>query len=392
MERFKNRLVNFSIFFFSLLILLLILEFGAKVYIEKFASEKDFKKYASEIQLKQKENQAYSSMHRYIGYIPTPNFRKGKNSHNSIGLRGEEVVMPKPVGEFRIICVGGSTTYTPDVEDYRLSYPFLLQEDLQRSGNKNVKVINAGMLSYTTYESLINLQLRLLDLDPDLIVIYHAVNDVHARLVWPPETYKGDNSGYRLSIYEQNLQHGSSLFAYFNLGRILKSNWMSHKSLLAIKKREGLAPSSLFYELRYQRIMNTYPDGIFEEADVEKIFEVNKPTHFKRNINYMISLAKAEGVNVMLSTFAFCPDSINRSTYSFPALKNAIHEHNTVIKEIASERNIPLFDFEKTFPQSREYYNDDIHVNEKGSRLKARLFSSFIISNRLLVHQRDSLN
>jgi len=391
MDKIKSWFINFSIVFFSILILLGVLEGLSKLYIEKVASESKFKKYASVEQLKQRENTSISAMHRYIGYIPTPGFSKGKNRHNSMGLRGEEVTTPKPKGEFRIICIGGSTTYTADVEDYKLSYPFLLQENLQDSGYSNVKVINAGMLSYTTYESLINLQLRLLDLEPDLLVIYHAVNDVHARLVWPPEAYKADNSGYRQSIYEQNLNHGSSIWTYFNLGRIIQESVMNHDLLLAKKKREGHPESGKDYELRYQRILKTYPDGIFKEASVSDIFKMNKPTHFKRNINYMISLAQSEGVEVMLSTFAFCPDTIKQSLYAFPALNEAIHEHNTVLKEIALERNVPLFDFEKTFPQSREYYNDDIHVNEKGSRLKAKLFSEFIISNKLVVNQEDTL-
>jgi hypothetical protein len=211
--------------FFSILLLLGILEGLSKLYIEHFAKEQSFKKYASVEQLRQRENLSISSMHRYMGYIPTPNFQRGKNKHNSLGLRGEEVILPKPEGGFRIICIGGSTTYTVDVDDYRLSYPYLLQENLNKKGFENVSVINAGMLSYTTYESLINLQLRLLDLKPDLLIIYHAVNDVHARLVWPPEAYKSDNSGYRQSIYEQNLMHGSSIWTYFNLGRIIKEKW-----------------------------------------------------------------------------------------------------------------------------------------------------------------------
>lgn len=391
MDRIKAWVINFSIMFFSILLLLGILEGVSKVYIEHLADESNFKKYASVEQLKQRENLSLSSMHRYIGYIPTPRYNKGKNKHNSIGLRGEEIEIPKPEEEFRIMCIGGSTTYTPNVENYKLSYPNLLQESLSGAGYGHVNVINAGMLSYTTYESLINLQLRLLDLKPDLIIIYHAVNDVHARLVWPPEAYKADNSGYRQSIYEQNLNHGSSIWTYFNLGRILTANKNSYNSQQAKKRREGLAPSSKFYELRYQRIMKTYPEGVFKEASVSQMFKVNKPIHFERNLNYMISLAQSENVEVMLSSFAFCPDTIQNSTYAFPALKKAIHEHNTVLKQISKERNVLLFDFANKFPQNREYYSDDIHVNEKGSKLKSKLFGEFIISNNLLTNHVDSL-
>jgi hypothetical protein len=61
---------------------------------------------------------------------------------------------------------------------------------------------------------LINLELRVLDLDPDLILVYHGINDIQARFVWPPETYFGDNSGSKVHIGEQRsrqslLDHGT---------------------------------------------------------------------------------------------------------------------------------------------------------------------------------------
>ena len=56
-------------------------------------------------------------------------------------------------------------------------------------------MINAGLAGWSSWESMINFQLRLLDLEPDLIIVYHAVNVLHARLVWPPEAYQPDNSG-----------------------------------------------------------------------------------------------------------------------------------------------------------------------------------------------------
>jgi len=390
-SKIKTHYINFTILFFSVLVIFLFLEGISKIYIEHFANSRDFQWYASLEQKKEKEFQSYSSIHRYIGYIPTPGFVRGKNKHNSIGLRGEEVTIPKPQGEFRIICIGGSTTYTPDVEDYNLSYPNLLEEQLFNEGYENVKVINAGMLSYTTYESLINLQLRLLDLEPDLLIIYHAVNDVHARLVWSAEAYKGDNSGYRLSVYESNLEHGSSFWSYFNLGRIISAKLADKDRTHQMLLRKGGAITSQFFELRYQRAMGTYPEGIFKKTPIEKILKTNPPIYFRRNLNYMISIAKSNEVDVMLSTFAFCPDSSKNSTYSFPPLYNAIKEHNRVLSDIARERGVYLFDFASQFPNDKKYFQDDIHVTEEGSRLKSKLFSEFIIENKLMEKHQDTI-
>ena len=378
--------VNFSIVVFSIVMSLCLLEFVAFIYIEHLADQDEFYKYASVKQRKKRESESYASMHRYLGYIPTPNYKKGKNKHNSLGIRGEEILVPKPKDEYRIICVGGSTTYTSKVEDYKSSYPDLLEANLQKMGFTNVKVINAGVFSYTSYETLINLQLRLLDLKPNLIIIYHGVNDVHARLVWPHEAYKGDNSGYRQSIYEQNLEHATSFWTYFNLGRIVKAHLTTHQSNYNKRERFGIAPTAKFYELRYQRGMKTYPKGIFKEASVAEILKENSPKYFKRNLEFMVSAARENGVSVLLSTFAFCPDTIKPSTYGFKPLKEAIEEHNQIIKEVSIDKAVPLIDFAELFPKDTSLYIDDIHVNQKGSELKAFLFGEYLKSNQELLN------
>ena len=57
---------------------------------------------------------------------------------------------------------------------------------------ENIEVINAGVPGYTSWETLINFQFRVLDIEPDLIIIYHGTNDTHARLVLP-KFYQSDN-------------------------------------------------------------------------------------------------------------------------------------------------------------------------------------------------------
>lgn len=83
------------------------------------------------------------------------------------------------------------------VEDNDKTFPYQLERILRGDyGNNNVEVINAGVGGYDSWESLINLQFRVLDIDPDLIIVYHGTNDVHTRLVLP-DAYQGDNSGRR---------------------------------------------------------------------------------------------------------------------------------------------------------------------------------------------------
>jgi len=197
MKRLNNFAVNLWVIVFSCVITFSIVEIAARVYLEKYTSLQKFQKYASVNQLKKRDLKKRKDFHRYLEYYPKPNWSRGKNKHNSLGYRGDEIDIPKPKGEFRIVCMGGSTTYTGKVEDYTLAYPALLEKELRAKGYDNVKVINSGIDGWSSYESLINFELRVLDLEPDMIIIYHATNDIHPRFVWPPEAYKGDNSGAR---------------------------------------------------------------------------------------------------------------------------------------------------------------------------------------------------
>src|SRR6185369_4764417 len=96
---------------------------------------------------------------------------------NSIGLRDDEIVLPKPPHEFRILTVGGSITTGYGVERSQ-SYVEQLQELLQRTQSRAVTVINAGVPGYAPFQYVNLLKEIGLKLDPDLILIDFSINDV----------------------------------------------------------------------------------------------------------------------------------------------------------------------------------------------------------------------
>lgn len=357
--------------------LLLIVEIGLDLMFV-YTKNASIQNYASVNQLERSKRSPQFSPHRYLGYYPTPNWRKGENAQNALGFRGEVIVEPKPAETFRIVCIGGSTTYTTAVEDYHESYPYLLEQELKQRGIKEVEVINSGVGNWSTWESFINLQLRVLDLDPDLLIIYHATNDIQSRIVWPPERYRSDNSGRRISTYadlapgwKDVLLENSNILRVFSI----KLGWKTPNVVL-----ERLDPSPDSYYLpEFIKQLNdkTYPSGIFREVSLAKMLETNQPVYFRRNLKNMIDLAKNQGAGVVISTFAHCTGFENEFSSS-PEYASAYREHNQIIKEIASQKKIPALDFAGLFPNDKELYADGRHVNGKGSRLKAKIFADFL--------------
>ena len=73
--------------------------------------------------------------------------------------------------DFRIFCLGGSTTRGP--------FPMLLQELLKRSNvDKTVEVVNMGIDTFNSYQVL-DIAKKLPQYDPDLLIIYMGHNEIY---------------------------------------------------------------------------------------------------------------------------------------------------------------------------------------------------------------------
>jgi len=382
----------------SLACTLATLEVASRCYLWYWADETFFAKYASLNQLFERRESTRSSVaalqrkatntnkyspHRYLGYRGASNYVKGKNRHNRLGYRGEEIAHPKPKGRFRIVCLGGSTTYTAEVEDYKLSYPYLLEKHLRDRGAANIDVVNAGLNGWSSWETLINLQFRVLDLDPDLIIFYGGINDIHARLVWPPESYQGDNSGRREPDQSSLLMPG--ILEYSTLLRMLLIRGGMVTPHLAFERTIDRTPPTYHgNEFARQVEEGTYPEGIFAAISGERMLAINQPVYFARNIRNMIAVAKAHDVIVVISSFAYSTVFSEEPRVSSPEYIEAHDENNDLLRQIAESCGVRFFDFASVFPTERRFYADGRHVNEAGSRLKAQLFGDYLLEEQLV--------
>lgn len=93
---------------------------------------------------------------------------------NIRGYRGK-IQWTKADNEFRIVALGGSTTFGYGVVNEE-SYPFLLERKLQKAHNYPVSVVNLGMNNNGAYSYLSNLQ-DYRSLDYDLAILYEGYND-----------------------------------------------------------------------------------------------------------------------------------------------------------------------------------------------------------------------
>ncbi|RJP24033.1 MAG: SGNH/GDSL hydrolase family protein [Candidatus Abyssobacteria bacterium SURF_5] len=380
--KIESTLSKIFLLFLSLCFAFALLEAASRMYLH-FAPEPVFRKYGSLNQLysrygKNNLQQTYSP-HRYLGFYPTPNFQKGLDKHNSLGFRGDEIELKKKDGVFRIACLGGSTTYGM-TEDYREAYPYQLERYLHENGYPQVEVINAGAGMYTSWETLINFQFRLLELEPDLIIVYHAINDVYPRIVWPPSAYRADNSGARIvnvsPMKMPPIWHYSTFLRMFAVRAGLAE---SHGSLdWNLVER----PPSFYAGLhRMLYRQNRYPADIFLKVPASKMLEENRPIYFESNLKSLIAIAQANDVKVVFVTFAYSP-FFDDPAISCRENQKAIEEHNEIVRGFSDRAYV--HDFAKAMSVNKEYYQDGYHFTPAGEIKRAQLIGDYLAENNLL--------
>jgi len=96
---------------------------------------------------------------------------------NGFGLRGTDIFQ-KQNDTYRIFMVGGSTTFGSKAPSDNDTIPKYLENILNSKYDKKFEVVNAGIGGASSYTEINLINDRLLDLEPDMIIVYDGWNDL----------------------------------------------------------------------------------------------------------------------------------------------------------------------------------------------------------------------
>ena len=193
---------------------------------------------------------------------------------NNHGFRGNDITKEKSQNMYRIFAVGGSTTYGGGVNDNE-TWPFYLQKEFELMNlEKNVQVVNAGIMSATTNQEGEMIRERLLGFDPDLIIMYDGWNDSQHLDVyqtidnWKSICQLGNENGFDTLVVVQPL---------VDSGHRILTNQEITSSQKGLKEYDNLLEKLDMYTKHFGELN----DYCTKTADFRLIFDyVDKPIFF----------------------------------------------------------------------------------------------------------------
>ena len=358
----------------SVLLTLMALEIGWRIYVANFGTERQRALYLySRAQIA-----AETSLFRALPFV-NYGLSPAHDEVNAQGYRGPVVKIPKPPGIFRIVSLGGSTTYGAFLDSYEKTYPHQLQLELAEAyGLDHIEVVNAGVPGYSSWETAVNFLLRIQDLDPDLITVYHAVNDLETRLV-SPESYSG---GYEA--------RGTWRLPEAELPASALQRLVMRKLGRAVELEIGLNDYfSVRGDIGKCRVATDLPEPVCRTLDVSvaELFSANPPIYFERNLSNIISMARQLEIKALLLTWAYSPykyDTPFGDVMIHDSFQREIARHNDMIRKLAAARGTLFLDAAEQMPIDREYWFSGIHKTLTGTREMARLMASYLVSSGAL--------
>ncbi len=273
---------------------------------------------------------------------------------------GRDIQIPKPKNLFRINCLGASTTQNCLEDKGKVySYPLILEEILKKKYDTSIEVNNCGTGGYTSADILVRFLLQNIDTDPNIVVLYHAYNDIRSYLT---DDFQSDYTHSRKNLGENYFK--------FHLGSLIPDIPLNFINFFLNK----WSPQNHRYAL-----IDSISKGEVN-LDNDKNIETGILT-FKRNLQNLISVCKSKKIEIILCSFSFYLHEKVKDDRLHKLYEKLVMKENLVIKKLAEENGVNFIDIYNLIPKKDINFLDTIHLTPSGMEILAREISKKIIIN-----------
>jgi len=293
--------------------------------------------------------------HPYLNYVGNPDHltADGELLHHRIGIRATEVDLDaKPEGVFRVVAVGGSTTFGLYVPETRKVWPGLVGMALEETFGSRVETVNAGVPNYTTFEMVVQAAMWLPEMEPDLVLVHTGLND--AFTVGFPDEGGPDNTNFRHSWSYRPLPGVvRTAMRASRLVRVLGAGWLSSSG----------------YQIGDMTPAMQYP--IPPDDEVRRNVEQATGEYFRRNLETLIVLIRHAGAEPVLVNMPINPGMKAEGVY-YEAVTEAVKRNNRILDEVGERHGVTVVDLYSRM-MTPEVFVDAAHVDTAGMMQKAQI-------------------
>ena len=294
---------------------------------------------------------------------------------NSLGLReNDEIFLPKPKKEFRILVVGDSFVMGNlkiiDKLETRLNTVY---------GNDKIvfNILNCGLSSYSAMIHLARLKHQLLGLAPDAIIYFPDLTDVYDdthRYLWLAE-YDEDGKLDRVKAST----------------RIFRAKRRHKRKINHFLKKIGLATQ----KIRNVRCPKANDPKYFQIFDHAKEDEENPSQYTEQELSFTlgfikdyIEIARSNQIHLSINMYPHLPQIIPENKVyhrtAFDSLYNRLFERR--VQELVQKEDIQFKSFYEPISQSvlsgkQLYLSNDMHFNDYGDDFLADLVTEWVVRN-----------
>ena len=293
--------------------------------------------------------------------VPVAGISAGHITVNRLGFRGPEIAVPKPAGTIRVAFLGASTTWCAEVSGNDYVWPHLVTASLSRAfPGTSFDYVNGGVPGYTIQSIQKNLQYRVAPLQPDVIVIYEAANNLSGEM--------RELALKRGIIEDRDIEVTSWPSKYSLLWYLVEKNLRVMTAQRMAENREGL--------------LNVDANALGSE--------------YKQALTDLVRAAQRTAKLVAVATFSIQPrrdqppeqqmrasgSALFYMPFVTPAtIIDAYGQYNRVIREVAHETGVLLIDGEDDIPGDPAHFTDSVHFTDLGSKAMAERISRSLIDN-----------
>ncbi len=326
-----------------------------------------------------------TTINPYLAYSNTPHFTyQGIKQHNANGYRNSYDTFKKKSGdEYRILCVGGSTTYGQGVAAPINAWPEILHNKLNENkpkklSGKKIVVMNGGLCWGSSAELLTHYLFKHLNYKIDLVIVHTGGNDTGPLSL---NNFSMDYSHWR------NIEaSGTSTLRPFEKGLIEHSNSLK------------LFYSIWFNQFGYQSQNLAISTKMWNQSPIKEIsrnLRTNPVSAYENNLNNLFTvIKKSKAIPIFFQFYGPSYDRLkefNRTAYSktinllgdnLPLIGDALAKGKQrlrkVAKDICDSNKIEFWEIESNEIPERLFV-DQCHLNREGQAFKARFAYTKII-------------